>query len=133
MSAGGLLATPRGRALLFGCLYLSEGAPIGFVWWALPTLLRQDGVDVAQITTLTALLALPWAFKFLWAPLVDVVRGPGWDLRSWIVVAQVTMGLALAPLLVIDWAAAFDVVFVLLVLHAFASATQDVAIDALSI
>ena len=133
MSAGGLLATPRGRALLFGCLYLSEGAPIGFVWWALPTLLRQDGVDVAQITTLTALLALPWAFKFLWAPLVDVVRGPGWDLRSWIVVAQVTMGLALAPLLVIDWAAAFDVVFVLLVLHAFAAATQDVAIDALSI
>jgi hypothetical protein len=34
------LKHPVGRRVLFGALYLSEGAPIGFVWIALPTLLR---------------------------------------------------------------------------------------------
>ena len=30
-----LLQSKRGRARLFACLYLSEGAPIGFISWAL--------------------------------------------------------------------------------------------------
>ncbi len=62
-----LLATPTRRKVLFAALYLSEGAPIGFIWWALPTRLRMAGVTVEQITLLTAVLVLPWAFKFLWA------------------------------------------------------------------
>ena len=128
-----LLDSRRGRALLFAVLYLSEGAPIGFVWWALPTLLRQHGVGVAEITSLTAVLALPWALKFLWAPLVDALRGPRWGLRAWIAAAQLAMGASLLPLLGLDLARSFDFVFVLLVAHAFAAATQDVAIDALAI
>jgi len=48
-----------GRIALFTLLYLSEGAPIGFIWWALPTLLRTAGVSVPKITELTAMLVLP--------------------------------------------------------------------------
>jgi hypothetical protein len=66
------LAIPLRRKLLFACLYLSEGAPIGFIWLALPTRLRAGGVAVEQITWLTAVLVLPWTFKFLGVPLVDV-------------------------------------------------------------
>lgn len=121
------------RVHLFALLYASEGAPIGFIWWALPTILRAAGVPVADITGLTALLVLPWAFKFAWAPLVDALRSPRWGFRAWIAAAQVTMGLALAPLLWIDPVQQFGWWRVLLFAHAIAAATQDVAIDALAI
>lgn len=128
-----LLGQPRGRAALFALLYASEGAPIGFIWWALPTLLRQEGVPVERITGLTALLLLPWAAKFLWAPLVDLGRGSRWGRRSWIVSAQALMGLALLPLAWLDPVEHFGWWRALLLLHGFCAATQDVAIDALAI
>lgn len=93
-----LLGSLRGRTTFFALLYASEGAPIGFIWWALPTLLRREGVPIEQISGLTALLLLPWAGKFLWAPLIDLGRSSRWGLRAWIMTAQVGMGLALLPL-----------------------------------
>ncbi len=128
-----LLLTRAGRKILFGSLYLSEGAPIGFIWWALPTRLRVAGVSVEEITALTSLLVLPWVFKFLWAPLVDTLRSSRWTLRSWIITTQVTMGVSLLPLLFLTLERDFALVIPLLLLHAFAAATQDASIDALSI
>jgi MFS transporter (putative signal transducer) len=122
--------TTRRRRLLFAALYFSEGAPIGFVWWALPTLLRRRGVDVADITALTSLLVLPWAFKFLWAPLVDALRTPRWTLKSFILVSQLLMAGALVPLILVDWESSVQLVYGALLLHALAAATQDVAVDA---
>ncbi|MEX1128760.1 MAG: MFS transporter [Vicinamibacterales bacterium] len=123
----------RGRIALFTLLYAAEGAPIGFIWWALPTMLRTDGVPIEQITGLTALVLLPWIFKFLWAPAVDALRTPRWGFRAWILTAQTLMGLTLLPLLWLDPVAHFDTWRLLLVLHAVSAATQDVAIDALAI
>ena len=97
-----LLASARGRRALFGALYFTEGAPIGFVWWTLPVLLRRQGVGPDVIGALTGLLVLPWAFKFVWAPLVDVLRGPWFGLRAWIVTSQVVMVASLLPLAWID-------------------------------
>ena len=71
-----LLATPARRRVLFACLYVSEGAPIGFLWEALPTRLAIAGVPDRRIGELASLLVLPWVFKFAWAPLVDVLRTP---------------------------------------------------------
>jgi len=78
-------------------LYFSEGAPIGFIWLAMPTRLRARDVPIEQITWLTAILVIPWTFKFLWAPLVDLLRGRRWTLRHWIIAAQTAMGLTLLP------------------------------------
>lgn len=128
-----LLATPARRRFLFFALYFSEGAPIGFIWWYLPTRLRLDGVPVDRITGLTAMLVLPWALKFLWAPLVDTLRGPRWSFRGWIASMQILMGLTLLPLGVVDPVARMDLIAVLLFAHALAAATQDVSIDALAI
>lgn len=137
---GGTLApmpafTPsvRLRSLSFGLLYFSEGAPIGFLWWALPTLLRGDGVAVERITALTAALVLPWTLKFLWAPLIDAWRGPRWGFRHWAATAQIGMGVCLLPLVFVDPANDFGVWFGLLLGHAVCAATQDVAIDALAV
>ena len=127
------LATPRRRRILFAALYLSEGAPIGFIWWCLPALLKSSGVPVAEITALTALLVLPWSFKFLWAPAVDVLRNDRWAFRHWIVAAQLLMALTLSPLLVLDSTSDMQWIAPLLFAHACAAATQDVAIDALAI
>ncbi len=121
------------RTLLFGLLYASEGAPIGFIWWALPTLLRSADVAVDRITALSAVLLLPWVFKFLWAPALDLLRGPRWGYRAWIITMQSVMGLALVPLVWLDPVSEFDSWRTLLLIHALAAATQDVAIDALAI
>jgi len=112
---------------------MSEGAPIGFLWWALPTKLRAAGVEIGQISLFVSLLAFPWALKFLWAPLVDIGRSKYWGLRSWIVSMQILMGVSLLPLIVLDLHADFPLVLPLLFIHAMAAATQDVAIDALCI
>jgi len=128
-----LLRSPGGRRFLFAVLYLSEGAPIGFIWWALPARLRVAGVPIEEIASLSALLILPWTLKFLWAPLIDTLRSSRWTLRSWIFSAQTVMGLSLIPLLFLDLRADFALVVGLLFVHAVAAATQDVSVDALAI
>ncbi len=124
------MASSLQRKLLFTSLYFSEGAPIGFIWLAMPTRLRVRDVPIDQITWLTALLVLPWTFKFLWAPLIDILRGRHWTLRHWIIASQTIMGITLVPLLWIDPLLNLNLIALILLLHAFSAATQDVAIDA---
>jgi len=121
--------------VLFALFYFSEGAPIGFLWSMLPVILRRSGMEVDAITVLTAALAWPWAFKFVWAPLVDVLRGPRWTLRGWIAASQAAMLATLSPLWLLgpDAVARLPWLGTLLLAHAFAAATQDVAVDALAI
>ncbi len=121
------------RRLLFALLYFCEGAPIGYIWWAMPTRLRAAGMPVEQVAALTAMLTLPWALKFLWAPAVDALRGRRWGYRSWITTAQALMGLALLPLGFAPLEEMVGFVTWLLLAHAVFAATQDVAIDALAI
>lgn len=127
------LATTGRRKFLFSALYLSEGAPIGFLWVALPTRLRSSGVAIDSITAFTALLILPWTMKFLWAPLIDLFHGRRWSLRLWVISMQAIMCLSLLPLLWLDLTADFSWITSCLLIHAFAAATQDVSIDALCI
>ncbi|MBP1648048.1 MAG: RhtX/FptX family siderophore transporter, partial [Bacteroidetes bacterium] len=128
-----LLSSRRGRRILFTALYLSEGAPIGFIWWALPTKLRLAGIGLETITMLTSLLVLPWIFKFLWSPLIDAVQTSRWSLRSWILAMQMLMGCSLLPLLIWDMSADPARLIPFLLLLTTAAATQDAAIDALAI
>ncbi|HVS17907.1 MAG TPA: MFS transporter [Planctomycetota bacterium] len=126
-------ASARGRRLVFAGLYFAEGAPIGFVWWTLPVVLTRAGVSPEAIGALLGWVVLPWGLKFLWAPLVDVLRGPAFGLRDWIAAAQVAMCATLLPLAWIDPLAEPGWLVGLLVAHALAAATQDVAVDTLAI
>lgn len=128
-----LLESRGGRRFLFAALYFSEGAPIGFVWWALPTLLRERGVGVDAIGAISAVLVLPWALKFLWAPLIDTMRSRLWGFRAWIVMAQIMMGATLLPLLAGDIFSHVEWLRWILIVHAICAATQDVSVDALCI
>jgi PAT family beta-lactamase induction signal transducer AmpG len=128
-----LTATPGRRRLLFAVLYFAEGAPIGFLWWALPTILRQHRVELPEITSFVAVLALPWTFKFLLAPLVDVARSAGIPLRWLVVALQLGMMATLLPLAGADSFADLRAWRGALLLHAVTAALQDVAIDALCV
>ncbi|MBI4864967.1 MAG: MFS transporter, partial [Candidatus Riflebacteria bacterium] len=87
--------TSRRKLALLSSLYFSQGLPYGFFVQALPVLLREAGVSL-EVIGLTSLLALPWAFKFLWAPLVDRFDGSGLGRRrGWILPLQ---GIAVATL-----------------------------------
>ncbi len=121
------------RKLTFAALYLSEGAPIGYLWLALPTRLRAQGVPLEQITWLAAILVLPWTFKFVWAPLIDLLRFSAWGFKHWIFVAQTLMGLTLLPFFWLDPVKDFYRLATIAVVHAFCAATQDVSIDGLCI
>ncbi|MGE0713424.1 MAG: MFS transporter [Planctomycetota bacterium] len=113
---------------LLTSLYFAQGLPFGFFTQALPVLLREQGVSLTKIG-LSSLLALPWALKFLWAPLVDR-HG---DRRRWILglnalgvallcaLAFFPPDLSLAPLLVA------------VALTNLVAATQDVAADGLAV
>jgi MFS family permease len=128
-----LLETPAGRRWFFAILYATEGAPMGFIWWALPTLLARAGVAVPAITTMTAAATLPWVLKFLAGPLVDASLMRGVRLRTWILTSQSAMVVSLAALAFVDWPNELTLLTVLLVAHAVCAATQDVAIDTLAI
>ncbi len=106
---------------------------MGFIWWALPTVLARQGVPVADITLLTSTVTLPWVLKFLAGPLVDASLARGATLKRWILACQTAMVLALLPLAWLDWQLGFEWLFACLLLHACFAATQDVAIDTLAI
>jgi len=128
-----LIRTRRGRLLLFGTLYLCEGAPIGFVWWFLPARLRAAGMPVDSITALTAAVTLPWVLKFTWAPLIDI-SASRFGRRHWILAAQLCMGLTLIPLALVEQPLQHQtLLFTILLAHAVFAATQDVAIDSWAI
>ncbi len=128
-----LLGNKAGRRFFAFIFYFAEGAPIGFIWWGMPTLLRKNGEDVDVIGAFIAALTLPWVFKFLWAPLIDILRNKRFGYSKWIGWSQTFMCLSLVPLLFIPLAGNTLAWGVLLFIHSLCAATQDVAIDAMII
>ncbi len=95
--------------------------------------LRSAGASPGEIARLVSWVAWPWALKFLWAPLVDLLRTPRFGLRGWILTSQGMMAATLVPLLFIDVKHAGALLVAVLLMHAVAAATQDAAIDTLAV
>lgn len=108
---------------------LSSGLPLGFVLTAMPAWLAYEGVDIRTIGVVT-LAQAPYAFKFLWAPLLDRFRPMGLGRkRGWVLVGQLALALLTFVLAVQATTPTVALVASLTLLIAFASATQDIAID----
>ena len=126
------LKTPMKLGLLTS-LYLSQGLPFGFFTQTLPVLLRTQGMSLPDIG-LANLLALPWALKFLWAPLMDrygserLGRRRGYILPLQFLSAALLLGLALP-----EGAVSIPVLLVAVLLVNLLAATQDVATDGLAV
>jgi len=112
---------------LLALLYFAQGLPSGLIAKALPALLRDQGVSLSTIG-FTSMLALPWALKFAWAPLVDRYGSR----RQWLLALNaLTMALMLlvASRDFAAWVEALPLLFAVLFCANLVSATQDIATD----
>lgn len=117
---------------LLTCLYIAQGLPFGFFMQSLPVLLRNQGMSL-EVIGFSTILVLPWAFKFLWAPVLDK-----WGKRrTWIIANNLG---AVAFLLLLSFFSLEKLVTEqMLMLFAgflvlnFFSATQDIATDGLAV
>lgn len=122
------------RMLLLG---FSAGLPFMLVFSTLTAWLRTEEVSRTAIGFF-AWVGITYSIKVLWAPVVDRVRVPGLTARlgqrrSWMLCAQAVIMLGLAGMAVTDPQTQLMQLALLAVLVAFASATQDITIDAFRI
>ena len=115
-------------------LGFAAGLPLLLVLGTLSFRLREAGVERATIGFLSW-VGLAYAFKWVWAPLVDRLSLP-WltrrlgRRRSWLLVAQVAVIAGLVGMAGSDPRVALGALVGWAVLVAFGSATQDIALDA---
>ena len=128
------LATRAGRLLSFFLLYVSEGIPLGFTATVIATHMRREGLDPSVIGAYVGSLYLPWAFKWVFGPIVDTITSERFGRRrTWIVGAQIAMMAALLAATPIDFATATGLFTAIIFAHNVCAAAQDVAIDALAV
>ena len=128
----GLYANRRQAAIAL--MGFSSGLPLLLTTGTLGYWLKQVGIDLTTIG-LFALVGLPYALKFLWAPLVDrapipgltrvLGRRRGWALAAQLLLVGAILGLGASdPVQAPSWTAAWALAVALL------SSTQDIAVDA---
>ncbi len=140
-----LLNLREPKVLVMLLLGFSSGLPIYLVGNTLGFWMRKEGIDLDTIGFLSW-VGIAYSLKFVWAPLVDKADAPlfgrwlgrrrGWMLLSQLVVAAALVGMAFiqpkgGSVLVFGMAVEHLLVFgALALVVAFASATQDIVIDA---
>ncbi len=118
-------------------LGFSAGLPLLLVLGTLSFWLREAGIDRSTIGYLTW-VGLIYAFKWVWAPLVDRIQIPLLTQflgrrRSWLIFAQALIILGLLGMSTLDPKIALNTMVWCALLVAFGSATQDIALDAFRI
>ncbi len=129
--AMGPYTSPKIAAMLV--LGFSSGLPILLIYGTFSTRLREAGISRTTIGFLS-LIGLFYAFKFLWAPLVDRLKVPGLanllgHRRAWIFVCQIGLIFGLITLGISDPASNLTWTAMCAIIVAFFSATQDIVID----
>ncbi len=118
-------------------LGFSAGLPLLLVLGTLSFRLREAGLDRATIGYLSW-VGLAYGFKWCWAPLVDrlpiplLTRALG-RRRSWLLASQFAIMAALVGMALADPRTQLTLVVWCALAVAFASATQDIALDAFRI
>ncbi|MEO7092633.1 MAG: MFS transporter, partial [Polyangiales bacterium] len=71
------LAERRWLRLFTLCaLYVAQGIPWGFTAITLPTYLAKQNLDVNAVGLVVAMTTLPYAFKWVWGPVIDAFTLP---------------------------------------------------------
>lgn len=126
---------PASLKMLF--LGFSAGLPLLLVLGTLGFWLREAGIDRSTIGYLSW-VGLIYAFKWLWAPLVDRLPIPLLTKflgrrRSWLLFAQILIMGGLVGMSLSNPKDSIEVIVWCALLTAFGSATQDIALDAFRI
>ncbi|MDR2853299.1 MAG: MFS transporter [Burkholderiaceae bacterium] len=118
-------------------LGFSSGLPFLLVLSTLGLRLREAGIDIAAIGHMSW-VGLVYAFKWVWAPLVDALPLPPMTTllgrrRTWLLLGQALVVIGLLGLGTLDPRTGLQPLVVCALLTAFGSATQDIAMDAFRI
>ena len=122
------------RVVFILLLGFSSGLPLLLVYSTLSAWLKEAGISLTAIG-LFSWASTAYAIKFLWSPLVDrlplpvLTRALG-QRRSWLIVAQILVVVCMLGLGATNPAENISATALWAVLLAFASATQDIVIDA---
>lgn len=114
------------------CLFSGfvSGLPFYVLYALLPAWLRTEGISLKEIG-LFALIGLPYAWKFLWAPLMERYRPPFFGhRRGWLLSLQVGLLLSIASLGWFSPDTSMQAIVTLGLIVAFFSASQDIVLDA---
>ncbi len=122
------------RVLGMLSLGFSAGLPLLLVLGTLSFWLREAGIDRSTIGHLSW-IGLAYGFKWLWSPLVDRLSLPLLTRllgrrRAWLLLSQIVIAIALAGMASTDPIENLTYMVFFALAVAFASATQDIALDA---
>ncbi len=122
------------RSLVMLGLGFSSGLPYMLIFDTLSLWLRDAGLSLAVIGFFSLAL-LSFSFKFLWAPLIDrtsipVLHGLVGHRRAWMLACQAVIILGLMAISGVNPATNLPLMAILAVIVGFATATQDIVIDA---
>jgi PAT family beta-lactamase induction signal transducer AmpG len=118
------------RLAVILALGFSSGLPITLTGGTLQAWMTVEGVDLSTIGAFT-LVGLPYVWKFLWAPAMDRFVPPFLGRRrGWLVLTQLTLALGIAAMAFLSPRTDLAVVAWLALFVAFASASQDIVVDA---
>ncbi|MDM7956107.1 MFS transporter [Blastomonas sp.] len=114
-------------------LGISSGFPFAMIAATLSTRLAQSGIEKSTVTAF-ALTFLAYNFKWLWAPIIDVVKlpllGRIGQRVSWLILCAVLVMFSIMYLGILDPEADIGKVAVAAILVGVAGATFDIVIDA---
>ncbi|MCL1043135.1 MULTISPECIES: AmpG family muropeptide MFS transporter [Shewanella] len=125
------------RVLILLLLGFSAGLPLMLVFSTLSFWLREAGIDRTAIGYFSW-IALAYGFKWAWSPLVDRLSLPILTRllgrrRAWMLFAQALLVCAILGMSQSDPVADLEHLALFALMVAFASATQDIVIDAFRI
>ena len=122
------------RVLRLLFLGFSSGLPILLVFSTLSLWLKSSGIDRSTITFFSW-AGLAYGFKFVWAPLVDRITLPFISKifghrKSWLLFTQSLIIVVLILISFIDPQTNIFFLIITIIILGFASANQDIIIDA---
>jgi len=116
-------------------MYFAQGIPHGLLSIAVPAWLASQGVSAGEIGSYLAVIVLPWVFKLVMGPVMDRYEFLAMGRRRpWVLGAQLGLTIALLALILVDRPTEqIGLLMLVGVLVNIFSATQDVAVDGMSI
>jgi MFS transporter, PAT family, beta-lactamase induction signal transducer AmpG len=123
-----IFGQPKMAVLLF--LGFSSGLPLYLTSKTLQAWMTTAKVDLTTIG-LFSLVALPYSFKFVWAPVMDRFIPPFLGRRrGWVLITQILLLLAIAAMSLHDPLQGLRMLAINAIAIAFFSASQDISLDA---
>lgn len=128
-----LRALRRPKVLAMLLLGFSSGLPLYLVGNTMGYWMREGGSELSAIGFLSW-VGLAYTLKFLWAPIIDKTHVPLLGRlghrRGWMLLSQIIIAAGLAGMAIVQPQGGLMLFGALALMAAFASATQDIVVDA---